>query len=74
VTEQILWPSRLQTVTPLRVGDVDFRPGWRQKHAPMVTVGLAERLENRFACQPLKIGGGVHEASIEEHPSEKGTG
>jgi len=40
----------------------------------MVTVGLAERLENRFACQPLKIGGGVHEASIEEHPSEKGTG
>jgi hypothetical protein len=55
--------------TPLRVGRINFRPRRCQKHSPMVTVRLTKRRQPGLACHELKIGSGVDQPSVEEHPA-----
>ena len=66
---RILGYGRIQPVTPISVGHVNFRPRRRQKHAPMVPVGLTKRRQHRLAGQVLKAGSGVDQAPVEEHPA-----
>ena len=59
-------------MTALGVLHIDLGPGRRQKYPPMVTVGLTEFLKQRLACQMLKAGCRIDQASIEENPTGRG--
>ena len=46
----ILGNGRIETVPPLRVGDIDFGPGRRKKCAGMVTMNLPDSRQRRLTC------------------------
>src|SRR6516225_2357623 len=51
VAQMLVFGNRLfEAVTPFVVGDMDFRPRRRQKHAPVIAMRRAERRRHRSAA------------------------
>ena len=65
----ILGNGGMETMTPFKVGHVNLRPRRHQKNSSVVAVRLTKRCQHRLACQVLKAGSGIDQASIEEHPA-----
>ena len=58
-----------ELMTALCVSGVDLRPRWREEHAPMIPMQLADTYQGRLARRVLERRGGIDKSPVEEDPT-----
>ena len=56
-------------MTPLRICQINFRPGWRHENPFVIPLSFAKQRLDRLSRQMLNSGRSVHQTPVKENPS-----